>query len=343
MSAPLDFDDISGIHHTVQKIKYSTVRDELKKPILTHYNNLLLNLKVLGEECSDIPDCLKSDPISFFTNIINLTEKIEHYKLQLTRYIEQVKTENPHKFNKVAVIFVGHYRTFKMCLPNNLFFLNKLSNHIDYYFITWDKIDYTTSDYQRDGMLAVGNVDPNLDIQIYFGKSLKGMKIVNSDLLGVDLLDTNRRGLSKLINLTYLSKIGNSLKQLYEKEHNFVYDQVIEMRPDIVHYPDSYNHSNFFFNCSENDLVTDFSVYNLNSESNNLIGNWYWRMTSNTHDKFSQLHDFLLTRMHSTSKDYQSFHTSLTEYFMANSYIIRKGLDSLRTVHVKTSDDLTPI
>ena len=335
-----NFYDIRGIHHTIQKIKCSSVKTELKEEILNHYNDLLSNLNIFGKVCSNIHKHLNATAIDDSFKELSIShENIENCTLNIQRCIEQIKKET-NKFNKLAVIFVGHYRTFKTCLPHNLFFFNRLSKNVDYYFITWNNTDYDTSDYQRDDLMPNRSIDFDLDIKIYFGNLLKGIKIINSEFIQFDRIDINNRGLLKLIHLTYLSKIGNILKQSYEKEHGFVYDQVIETRPDIVHYPDTYNHSNFFFYCNKNDLVTDFCKYNLTPESNNLIGNWYWRMNSETHNRFAGIHDFLINE---STTEFVTFHSGLNNYFMKNHYNIHKGLDSLRTVHVKTPDDLTPI
>ena len=128
------------------------------------------------------------------------------------------------------------------------------------------------------------------------------------------------------------------------EENNFVYDQVIEMRPDIVHNPHQRYKDSWFFKCKDNELSTDLCKYNIQqTNSEILIGNWYWRMNSNTHNKFSKIHDFLISSSSTQIQKTTSFHSVLIDYFYKNPYKIYKGLDSLETVHVKTPDDLTPI
>ena len=60
-------------------------------------------------------------------------------------------------------------------------------------------------------------------IEVYFGSLLKGIKIIDNNTFNFNkICSSKHRGLWKMLNLTYLSKIGNSLKQAYEKENNFV-------------------------------------------------------------------------------------------------------------------------
>lgn len=339
------FNEISDIHNIVQSVKTSNINDELKNNILNAYNSLLLTFKILSDgHVFAVNQILSNNTLSaeFLTKMVNANNNLEKYAQNTKNFIKEIKLTD-HKFNRIAVIFVGHLRTFVTCLPNNMHFFNKMSKTVDYYLITWDQSDYTSSDYQRDNLLDITKVKQNFDIEIYFGSLLKGVKVIDSSIVNFDMKNQKNRGLSKLINLTYLSKLGNEMKQTYEKTNNFVYDQVIETRPDIVHYPDEQKEFPFFFKCDNNDLITDLSIWNVMPSSKFLIGNWYWRMNSETHNKFSQMHDFLITKTDSDLEDYEAFHSSLNEYFIENTYNIQKGLDSHHTAHVKTPDDLTPI
>ena len=339
--------NINYIHNTVQKIKTSNIRDELKDMLFEEYNSMLLNLKIMSDGHINLLNQLSSEKVlteDFLKKIVNAANNLEQSIENIQEQIHRIKSED-HKFDRIAVIFVGHIRTLTVCLPNNRYFFNRMGKEVDYYVVTWDEFDYESSDYQELGLLDLSKkIDQGRNIQVYFGSLLKGIRMISNNTLDFnEIITSKNRGLWKMLNLTYLSKIGNSLKQAYEKENNFVYDQVIETRPDIVHYPHGQKEFPFFFKCDNNDLITDLSIWNATSSSKFLIGNWYWRMNSETHNKFSQIHDFLITKKNSKSEDYASFHSSLNEYFIENTYNIQKGLDSHHTVHVKTPDDLTPI
>ena len=340
------FNDINNIHNTVQKIKTSNVRDDLKDGLFKEYDSVLSNLKILSDGHISSIDKLSSEKAlneDFLKEMVNAANNLEQSIKNAQEHINRIKYEE-HKFDRIAVIFVGHVRTLRICMPHHLHFFSKMSNIVDYYVVTWNQFDYESSDYQRNSLLDISrNVIQNRDIEIYFGSFLKGVKMLDSDSVNFRIKKYSSRGLEKLIHLTYLSKIGNELKQQYEKNNNIVYDQVIETRPDIVHFPDKKNEFPFSFNCNNNDLITDFSEYNLTENSEMLIGNWYWRMNSKTHNRFSKIHDFLITQRDKKSKDFESFHSSLKGYFIEHTYNIQKGLDSHHTVHVKTPDDLTPI
>lgn len=342
------FNDISDIHNTIQKIKTSNVKDDLKNMLFEEYNYMLSNLKILSSAHVNSLDHLSSEKAlteDFLKKMINAVNDLEQSIKNVQEQIYQIRYED-HKFDRIAVVFVGHIRTLTVCLPNNRYFFNRMGKQVDYYVVTWDEFDYESSDYQRDDLLDMSKkIDQGRNIEVYFGSLLKGIKMISSDTLDFNKISTSEyRGLWKMLNLTYLSKIGNLLKQTYEKENNFIYDQVIEMRPDIVHNPHREYKDSWFFNCKDNELVTDLCKYNMQkSDSEILIGNWYWRMNSNTHNKFSKIHDFLINSPNTQIQKTTPFHSVLTDYFYKNSYKIYKGFDSFETVHVKTPDDLTPI
>lgn len=341
------FNDINKIHNTVQKIKTSNVSQDLTDRLVEDYDSVLSNLKILTDGHISSVDQLSLEKAlteDFLTKMVKTTNNLEQSIKNALERIHQIKYVD-HKFDRIAVIFVGHIRTLSLCLPNNMYFFNTMGKRVDYYVVTWDENDYKSSDYQKNGWLnGCKKVNQTLDIQIYFGSLLKGIKIIDSNDVNFDNVAPTRRGLWKMLNLTYLSKIGNSLKHTYEKENNFVYDQIIEMRPDIIHNINREYKDSWFFKCKDNELVTDFCKYNTRqTDSEILIGNWYWRMNSDTHNTFSKIHDFLISNLDTQPLEHVPFHIMLTDYFYKNPYKIYKGLDSLETVTVTTPNDLTPI
>jgi len=342
------FSDISYIRDTVKRIKTSNVSDELKDMLFEEYNSVLLNLKILSDGyISSIDQLFLDKPFTedFLKKMADADNNLEQSIKSVKEHINCIKYQE-HKFDRIAVIFVGHIRTLTVCLPNNRYFFNRMGKQVDYYVVTWDQFDYESSDYQRDGLLNMSKkVNQHHDIEIYFGSLLKGIEVIDNNALNFNKISTSEYlGLWKMLNLTYLSKIGNSLKQTYEKENNFIYDQVIEMRPDIVHNPHREYKDSWFFNCKDDELVTDLCKYNNSqSDAEMLIGNWYWRMNSNTHNKFSKIHDFLISNSNTQIQKTTSFHSALADYFYKNPYNIYKRLDSFDTVHVKTPRDLIPL
>lgn len=110
---------------------------------------------------------------------------------------------------RLAVLLVGEYRTWAMAHPVIFKFFEDKAETVDYYFVTWDK-----------------NGDQDItehDIVSYF----QNKNLVNFKIMPV-MPDVHT-----YYKQAKLAKIANILKRQYEKQHNFLYDQVVETRPDV--------------------------------------------------------------------------------------------------------------
>ena len=120
------FDDISNIHNIVQKIKTSNVGDDLKDILFKEYDSVLSNLKILSDGHISSIDQLfldKSLTEDFLKEMVNAANNLEQSTKSAQEHIHRIKYEE-NKFDRIAVIFVGHIRTLAICLPNNMHFFN---------------------------------------------------------------------------------------------------------------------------------------------------------------------------------------------------------------------------
>lgn len=284
-------------------------------------------------------------------------------ELQCSRKIQDIESQissmenNPAKYNRIAVIFVGHYRTLKLCMPHHTWFFNQMAKNVDYYFVTWEMNDYPQSVIIKNNLMPLVHYEADLRLNV-FGSLLKGhqfvneLKFPNSDFKPCD--DNN--GLWKTLRLTYLAKIAQQLKKEYEVKHNFTYDQVIETRPDLYFNPKTNNDRYRLTDCQDNYILTDYCTVTQTEDrwdsSVNTIeqfqsGNWYWRMNSDTYDSYSNRYDFfanLLTNYPTEQlhkKTLESFHTCMALYFLANrQFKFANGFDFLKAIPVQSSSDL---
>lgn len=181
-----------------------------------------------------------------------------------------------------------------------------MAKTVDYYFYTWDENGY----YDR-------KVSPR-NIEIYFGKMLKKYEIVDTSSL-----DSK----NKIYRLSYLAKKAQLAKQQVEQDEGFVYDYVVETRPDLYL---GYMHPNRlkYSNLSSDEIVldgalasSDFDTYQWTkwTASDGLgafsMGHWYARMTSETYDRFSDRADFFSKHPPTNL----NFHQIMGLYFVKNT------------------------
>ena len=120
--------------------------------------------------------------------------------------------------SKLAVILIGQFRTFK--ITNKYlceFFANK-AECVDYYFVTWPTSGGHNTRYFEN---VVDVVDSDIT-DCFQGQRLIDYRIVP------DIAKKHT-----YYRMAYLSKIAQQLKKTKELADNFVYDQVVETRPDV--------------------------------------------------------------------------------------------------------------
>lgn len=116
---------------------------------------------------------------------------------------------------KLAVILVGEFRTWAKASKYLFNFFDQRADQVDYFFVTWNVSSQT-------GELT--NIGPQ-DIIAPFDNH-------NKNLVSFQILEPIGRHRTTFYNQAYLAKVGNLLKKKHELANNFVYDQVVETRPD---------------------------------------------------------------------------------------------------------------
>lgn len=152
---------------------------------------------------------------------------------------------------KIAICLFGYFRQYKHLTRNfNNLFLNQLKKQaeVDIFFSTWDKLNSNSCFSAKHGNGNCENIDDfdlNDIIQRFqpkdylvgnFDKQKHNFNILNYDkTLDLNILHKDIHDNETLFNLAQYYHIYNSvlLKQKYEQEHNFKYDLVIVMRPDL--------------------------------------------------------------------------------------------------------------
>jgi hypothetical protein len=180
--------------------------------------------------------------------------------------------------NRLAVILIGQYRTWPICSKYLIEFFKDKATKIDYFFVTWD----TTSIYSN-GVWTESTIEVTDEkITKFFDKD---QTVICKVLPDIPEIHTYYR-------MAYLSLEANKLKKEFEINNNFIYDQVVETRPDM--YLRSYPWGGLEYKWP---LCNDYE-YNGGEISN--IGHrdlfmpdCYIRTNSPTHDILSQrINDF---------------------------------------------------
>ena len=205
--------------------------------------------------------------------------------------------------NKLAIIIVGEYRTWRKSSKYLLQNFNGWATQIDYYFVTWNK---------TQNMTVTSN-----DIVPYF--------VGVHNLVDFSIVDINEfHNPDNYYKKAYLSRIGARLKRDNEDRQNFLYDQVIEVRPDIFY------KSNKTFN----NLISEFApiknneFWNFIAPTNDIntglstVDDTYQRTTSATHNLISERVD-------------DSEYTTLAKFLSKHNIIIKTHMDFLFRVPIR--------
>jgi hypothetical protein len=114
---------------------------------------------------------------------------------------------------KVAVLLTGELRTWNIAKTYIFDFFDQFPIPVDYYFVTWNKS-------------LAEKVSADLITKSFSDKNLIGLKIEEESF-------NEHYSNLNFFKKAHLTKIANILKRRYELDNNFVYDHVIEIRPDI--------------------------------------------------------------------------------------------------------------
>ena len=125
---------------------------------------------------------------------------------------------------RVAVLLCGEYRQWQRAAPYNFRFFEHHFENVDWFFATWSKHGQT----RWCGIDLVNFDSEVLDndiIATFTDKNLVNYKILPMGMMPSYNMSFYHRAL--------LAKTCNILKRRYELDNDFIYDQVIEMRPDL--------------------------------------------------------------------------------------------------------------
>lgn len=125
-------------------------------------------------------------------------------------------TDSLKTTNRLAVILVGELRTWKIASQYLFKFFEENAHQVDYFFVTWN----VTS--QTGELVSVTDSDVLTPFQLH-----------NKTLISYKILEPIGRHRTTFYNQAWLAKFGNILKRRHEINNNFVYDQVVETRPDF--------------------------------------------------------------------------------------------------------------
>lgn len=195
---------------------------------------------------------------------------------------------------KIAVCFSGQLRTGIESSENIKRYLGFLYNYCDFFIHTWDintQKHYNTSNiYHLEEKITDKYF--NEFIEIYSPKKIeienyketfeKESEIINQNLIHY---------FEKIIPLWYSFMKSVELKKAYEKDHNFEYDLVIKLRPDII-FPESrrlsieLDHYRFL---NKNEVYIENLSTNLEMNMR-FIDDVFFIANSKTIDKFSKLY-----------------------------------------------------
>ena len=212
--------------------------------------------------------------------------------------------------NRLAVILIGQYRTWPICSKYLLNFFEDKAKQVDYFFVTWDK----TPDLNDITAKSTVNVT-NKDITDF----IQNQKITYKILADIPNIHTFYR-------MAYLSRAANELKKEVEHQNNFVYDQVVETRPDI--YLRSYPKGGLeckWPSCQDFEYsggeITNIGHRDL------FMPDCYLRTNSFTHDILSQrINEFDVSQSfqkHIFDKDYRNGHHAMLAKFLLDNNIQR--------------------
>lgn len=164
----------------------------------------------------------------------------------------------------LAVLLAGEFRTWEKCSQYMFRFFDVQApqfDRIDYFFATWA----TSSD--MPGVTITDN-----DVRSKFSEHGK-------NLVAFNIVQPIGRKSSTFYNQAYLAKMVNIRKRENEIMHNFVYDQVVETRPDIY-----MRSAKLPWRLMRDYEVCNCNHYNKNSAGFNEIDDVYYRTNSFTND-----------------------------------------------------------
>lgn len=120
------------------------------------------------------------------------------------------------KYKRIAVILAGEFRTWPKAAEYLFKLFEDRAEQIDYYFVTWNVCT------------QMGELKPVTDEDV-----LAPFRANNKMPYKYKVIEPIGKHRTTFWNQAWLVKVGNILKRRTEQAEDFIYDQVIETRPDI--------------------------------------------------------------------------------------------------------------
>jgi len=150
---------------------------------------------------------------------------------------------NMDKKYRVAVCLSGLFRNWDLCRASFRYW-EKVHKNIsfEYFISTWDETQYLNQDKKsKEVKKEIALVTPNHFVDDFDNGQLKSFKLINEND-EVELNKNNFRNIREVgVNIhwntkkyAFLLMNVNLLKSKYELENNFIYDAVINTRPDVL-------------------------------------------------------------------------------------------------------------
>lgn len=201
---------------------------------------------------------------------------------------------------RIAVLLVGEYRTWPIASSVIFNFFDNRAEQVDYYFVTWDK----------SGEQSISDAD----ITDYFqNRNLVAYKRVPIKI-----------GIHTYYKQTYLAKVANILKRTSEQEQGFIYNQVVETRPDVFLRPNSiewkmcpdfHHRISTIEECYHGEPWMLDLYYRSSSLTNDILSNRYYNCISKFNDLANQI----------SGSTFRSHHWYLARYVMDHNLISTCG------------------
>lgn len=228
------------------------------------------------------------------------------------------------KIPRIAVLLVGHYRTFPRCVSSITKFFSSMAEQTDYFFATWNESSHINT---CPPVYPIFAIDHFRHIKCALGQLLKDSVVVDSKEFehyhNNELIKMH--GLYRVINLSYLSLKAQQLKYNYEQQNNFVYDQVIEIRPDtLIETVDWQTQTSIKHICKAADVLLGFRN---DPTKGFFMNNFYLRTNSDTNNMLSNRYEFFIDFYKNIKETDQlkftnnyNFHHILDLYFQKTNY-----------------------
>lgn len=188
--------------------------------------------------------------------------------------------------NRIAVCLVGEFRTWPRAQQYIFRYIDSLNCEVDFYFATWN----TSCDKPCDRTNPT-IIDDDKIKEFFNGRNLVGYKIV--DFTPFEKFQNLRFYLQ-----AHLSKVCGVLKRHHEVNNDFIYSQVIELRPDLYIRLNPLANSKFFAESFCDDfeiLIGPAWINNGNTKNIPMPNDMYWRANSFGHDVLSNRTEDRLT------------------------------------------------